>query len=180
MRLLLGRHTNQKKYFINKLLEFADLIAKVIILMNSNVHTMNEASNKFAGILLIILPTVAFGGTALLNMLITDETGYADNPLRQDLMRAGHAHAGVLLILSLVILKYVDEANLSANLKRFVRAGTPITAILIPAAFFLSVADPQTSQPNGFIYLAYAGFVLLTITLLTVGIGLIRRHKSLQ
>lgn len=104
---------------------------------------MNEASNKFAGILLIILPTVAFGGTSLLNMLITSETGYVDNPLRQDLMRAGHAHAGVLLILSLVILKYVDETNLTASLKRFVRVGTPITAILIPAAFFLSVVDPQ-------------------------------------
>lgn len=47
---------------------------------------MNESSKKFAGFLLIILPTVAFGGTALLNMLVTGETGYTDNPLRQDLM----------------------------------------------------------------------------------------------
>lgn len=139
---------------------------------------MNESSKKFAGFLLIILPTVAFGGTALLNMLVTGETGYTDNPLRQDLMRAGHAHAGVLLILSLVILKYVDEANLSAGLKRFVRSGTPITAILIPAAFFLSVLDPQSTEPNNLIYLAYAGFVLLTLTLITVGIGLIRKRTT--
>jgi hypothetical protein len=35
-----------------------------------------------------------------------------ENPLRQDLWRAGHAHAGVWLILALVGLRYVDEANL--------------------------------------------------------------------
>jgi hypothetical protein len=34
------------------------------------------------------------------------------NPLRQDLWRAGHAHAGVWLVLALVALRYVDEANL--------------------------------------------------------------------
>jgi drug/metabolite transporter superfamily protein YnfA len=33
------------------------------------------------------------------------------NPLRQDLWRAGHAHAGVWLILALVALRYVDEAR---------------------------------------------------------------------
>lgn len=37
---------------------------------------------------------------------------YIANPLRQDLWRAGHAHAGVLLVLSLVALRYVDEARL--------------------------------------------------------------------
>ncbi len=40
-----------------------------------------------------------------------------DNPLRQDLWRAGHAHAGVWLILALVVLRYVDEANLSDGMK---------------------------------------------------------------
>ena len=57
---------------------------------------MSEQSKKLAGILLIILPTVAFGGTSLLSLLINDASGYADNALRQDLWRAGHAHAGVL------------------------------------------------------------------------------------
>jgi len=139
---------------------------------------MTEPSKKLAGILLIILPTVAYGGVTLLTLLIDRESGYADNPLRQDLWRAGHAHAGVLLILSLVILRYVDEANLSENLKGFVRRGTPTTAILIPAAFFLSVLDPQSTEPNKLIYLAYAGFALLAATLLTLGIGLIRKSRE--
>lgn len=139
---------------------------------------MTEPSKRLAGILLIILPTVAYGGVTLLTMLIRPESGYADNPLRQDLWRAGHAHAGVLLILSLVILRYVDQANLSEKVKHFVRTGTPTTAILIPAAFFLSVLDPESTEPNNLIYLAYAGFVLLTVTLVTLGIGLLRKPSG--
>ena len=44
---------------------------------------MTEPSKKLAGILLIILPTVAYGGATLLTMLINPDSGYADNPLRQ-------------------------------------------------------------------------------------------------
>ena len=77
-----------------------------------------------AGILLIVLPTVIYGGVSILRLLINDPR-YQQNPLRQDLWRAGHAHAGVLLILSLVALRYVDEANLAGSLKWFVRESIP-------------------------------------------------------
>lgn len=137
---------------------------------------MTDDSKKLAGILLIILPTVAYGGVTLLTMLINPDSGYTDNELRQDLWRAGHAHAGVLLILSLVILRYVDQANLSEGVKRFVRTGVPTTAILIPAAFFLSVLDPESTEPNKLIYLAYVGFALLSVTLITLGIGLVKKR----
>src|SRR5688572_578658 len=136
---------------------------------------MSEHSKKLAGILLIILPTVAFGGTSLLSLLINDASGYAGNELRQDLWRAGHAHAGVLLILSLVILRYVDEARLSEKWKIFVRNGTPVSAILIPAAFFTSIIDPAAKEPNALINLAYVGFGVLAITLISLGIGLVRK-----
>jgi hypothetical protein len=59
-------------------------------------------------------------GASILSLLVGDPA-YAHNQLRQDLWRAGHAHAGVLLILSLVTLRYVDEANLSKGMKRVVR-----------------------------------------------------------
>jgi hypothetical protein len=139
---------------------------------------MNKKSRKIAGILLITLPTVAYGGTALLSMLTTAGSGYMDNPLRQNLFRAGHAHAGVLLILSLVILKYVDETNYGEKIKNFIRIGAPVAAILIPAAFFFSVLSPDATAPNGLINLAYIGFVILAITFLLLGIGLIRERKN--
>jgi len=138
---------------------------------------MERKSERLAGVLLIVLPTVAYGGFSLLGFLINQESGYVDNPLRQDLWRAGHAHAGVLLVLSLIILKYVDQARLSNTLKQLLRTGTPLAAILIPAAFFLSVLDPESTQPNSLIYLAYAGFTVLIFTFVTLGIGLLRKKQ---
>ena len=117
---------------------------------------MTYESRLLAGILLIILPTVMIGGVSILSLIIGDPT-YMENPLRQDLWRAGHAHAGVLLILSLVVLRYVDEANLSERAKKFARSLVPLSAILMPMAFFFSVLSPEAMEPNAFIYLAYFG-----------------------
>lgn len=135
---------------------------------------MAYESRCLAGILLIVLPTVMFGGTSILSLLMGDPT-YMQNPLRQDLWRAGHAHAGVWLILALVALRYVDEANLSYALKWLVRSSIPIAAILVPAAFFLSVLSPDAKAPNGLIYLAYVGAVVLALGVLVLGFGLVRR-----
>jgi hypothetical protein len=135
---------------------------------------MTHESRRLAGILLIVLPTVMFGGASVLSLLIGDPT-YMRNPLRQDLWRAGHAHAGVWLILALVALRYVDEANLSNAMKWLVRGSIPIAAILVPVAFFLSVLSPDATSPNGLIYLAYVGAALLAVGVLVLGAGLVRR-----
>ena len=49
---------------------------------------MKRESQRLAGILLIVLPTVMYGGLTILTMLIRDPQ-YAANPLSQDLCRAG-------------------------------------------------------------------------------------------
>ena len=135
---------------------------------------MSSESRRAAGILLVLLPTVMIGGVSILSLLLWD-ADYAANQLRQDLWRAGHAHAGVWLILSLVVLRYVDEAALSATAKRFVRWSAPVAAILVPAAFFLSVLSPQARSPNGLIYVAYVGAAILAGGMLTLGVGLLRK-----
>ncbi|HEU0253615.1 MAG TPA: hypothetical protein VFR12_11330, partial [Pyrinomonadaceae bacterium] len=71
----------------------------------------------------------------------------------------------------------VDEATLGSFWKWLARVGAPIAAILIPAAFFLSVASPQATEPNGLINLAYLGALFLAAAVLTLGIGLIRRPQ---
>jgi hypothetical protein len=134
---------------------------------------MTYASRLLAGILLIVLPTVMFGGLSILSLLIGDPS-YMENPLRQDLWCAGHAHAGIWLILALVALRYVDEANLSNVMKWLVRGSIPIAAILVPAAFFLSVLSPYATAPNALIYLAYVGAVVLAAGVLVLGIGLVK------
>lgn len=134
---------------------------------------MSPVSRRLAGVLLVVFPTVVFGGVSLLDLLVNDPA-YADNALRQDLWRAGHAHAGVLLILSLVMLRYVDEARLGDRTRHLARVSVPAAAILIPAAFFLSVVSPAATEPNALIWLAPLGAVLLVTGMLTLGIGLIR------
>jgi hypothetical protein len=139
---------------------------------------MTYESRLLAGILLVILPTVMFGGVSILSLLIGDPT-YMQNVMRQDLWRAGHAHAGVWLILALVVLRYVDEANLSNAMKWLVRGSVPIAAILVPAAFFLSMLSSDAKAPNGLIYLAYVGGGLLALGVLVLGFGLVRRPGQL-
>jgi hypothetical protein len=141
---------------------------------------VSRESRMFAGVLLVVLPTVMYGGLTLLGMLTGNMPGYADNPLRQNLWRAGHAHAGVYLVLSLVMLRYVDEAMLSPFWKWIARTGAPIAAILIPGAFFLSVASPTAMQPNALINLAYGGALFLAAAVLSLGVGLIRAARRME
>jgi len=141
---------------------------------------MSRESRMLAGILLVVLPTVMYGGLSLLSFLTRNAPGYTDNPLRHDLWRAGHAHAGVYLLLSLVMLRYVDEAVLSPFWKWLARTGAPIAAILIPAAFFLSMASPMAKQPDGLLNLAYVGALFLAAAVLSLGVGLIRAARAME
>lgn len=134
---------------------------------------MSLESRRVAGILLVVLPTVVYGGVSLLAFLINDPA-YTSNPLRQDLWRAGHAHAGTLLLLSLVCLRYVDESHLSHGAKWFVRLAIPAAALFLPAAFFLSMISPRATEPNGLISLAYVGAAAAAAGVLTLGVGLLR------
>jgi hypothetical protein len=134
---------------------------------------MSPQSRLVAGIILIIVPTVEIGGASILSLLIADPA-YAQNELRQDLWRAGHAHAGVWLVLSLVALRYVDEATLSEGTRWVVRLALPAAAILMPLAFFLSVLSPEATEPNALIYLAYVAGIVLAVGLLILGVGLLR------
>jgi uncharacterized membrane protein len=138
---------------------------------------MNSQSRRVAGIVLIVFPTVVFGGVSVLTLLVYDPA-YPDNPLRQDLWRAGHAHAGVLLLLTLVVLRYVDETSLTEGARWFVRLSIPVAAILLPIAFFLSVLGQDGAAPSPLVNLAYLGAVLLVGGLLTLGVGLLRVRRS--
>jgi hypothetical protein len=138
---------------------------------------MSRESLRLAGILLLVYPTVVLGGVSVLGLLIGREPGYVDNPLRQDLWRAGHAHAGVLLVLSLVLLRYVDETRLSEAWKAIARHTTPLAAILLPTAFFLSVLSPDATSPGGVIGLAFLGAAVLTFGFIVLGVGLLRRPR---
>ncbi len=64
---------------------------------------MSAQSRRVAGIVLVILPTVVLGGVSVLSLRFHD-AAHRDDPLWPGQWRAGHAHAGALL-LSLVALR---------------------------------------------------------------------------
>jgi hypothetical protein len=127
-----------------------------------------------SGIILITVPTIQYGGYFLLTSLMDRGSGYMDNPLRQNFFRAGHAHAGVIVILSLVCQILAHAAALPSPLIWFVRIGVPLSAILISAGFFFSMLPSRATQPGGAVALIYAGAVILAAAVLTLAIGLIR------
>jgi hypothetical protein len=135
---------------------------------------MSTESLRMAAILLIVVPTVAYGGYSLVRMIAKRMPGYLDNPVRRHFFRAGHAHAGVWIVFALVALLYVDQANLPDTAKTIVRVGFAAAPILTPLGFFLSVASPKTSRPNGMIIFVYLGGIALAVATVTLGIGLLR------
>jgi hypothetical protein len=139
---------------------------------------MTREAKMFCGIILVTVPTIQYGGYFLLTSLIDKSSGYMDNQLRQNFFRAGHAHAGVIVILSLVCQMLADAALLPPSLLWTARISVPAAAILISAGFFLSMLSPGATQPNGAASLIYAGAVVLAGGVLLLGVGLIRSAIS--
>lgn len=135
---------------------------------------MTRDAKMLCGILLITVPSIQYGGVFLLSLLSKKTAGYMDNPLRQDLFRAGHAHAGVLVLLSLVCQIVADSAALSPFWLWVGRLGAPVAAVLMPMGFFFSVLSPRAERPGAAINLTYLGAVCLAIGVLTLGVGLLR------
>lgn len=140
---------------------------------------MTNQARLMSGLTLITVPTIQYGGYFLLTSLMNRSSGYMDNALRQNFFRAGHAHAGVIVILSLICQLLADAAVLPVPLLWFVRIGVPVAAILISAGFFVSVGAPTTTQPNQAVWMIYVGAVMLAINVVTLGIGLLRPARYL-
>jgi hypothetical protein len=139
---------------------------------------MTREARLMSGIILITVPTIQYGGYFLLTSLMDRSSGYMDNPLRQNFFRAGHAHAGVIVILSLICQVLADAATLPEWLLWLVRAGVPAAAILIPLGFFLSMPSPDATAPNRAVSLIYVGAVLLAFSVVVLGIGLLRGPRA--
>jgi len=139
---------------------------------------MTREARLMSGIILITVPTIQYGGYFLLTSLMNKSSGYMENPLRQNFFRAGHAHAGVIVILSLVCQVLADAAVLPSPLLWFVRIGVPLAAILISAGFFFSVLPPTATQVSEAVSLIYIGALILAVAVVTLGIGLLRMAPS--
>jgi hypothetical protein len=112
---------------------------------------------------------VIYGGWALLTF-ITGREGLS--PAQQRFFRDGHAHAGVLLALSLIYFRYLPETE-------FGRAGQWLAGLAMLAGamaqsggFFLHLVHAEKSQPSPGTKLTRAGALLIGAALLALAIGL--------
>jgi hypothetical protein len=131
---------------------------------------LSDESRVLAGILLIALVTVESGGLYMVRIV----TGRAEvTPFQERFARAGHAHAGVLLVLALVCQLLADSTAQTGFFVWLSRSGVAISALLMPAGFFFSSMGRGRERPNGLIALVFAGGLLLAISLISLGVGLL-------
>lgn len=131
---------------------------------------LSEASRTIAGTLLLTLVAVEFGGAFLLRVA---RRRHPATPLQRDFFRAGHAHAGVLVIFGLVVQPLVDASGLGGLPEMMAREGPLLAAILLPAGFFLSVTGRGVTRRNRLVVLIWLGVASLAAGVVTLGIGLL-------
>ena len=130
---------------------------------------MTLAAPTTIGIVLLTLVAVAWGGTFLLRVV----GGQAPaNELQRAYFRAGHAHAGVLVILGLLIQVLVSDTRVP-GWGQSVGSLVLWSAILMPAGFFLSVLGQDPARPNALRWLIWLGATFLAAGLVGTGVALL-------
>jgi len=136
---------------------------------------MTNEARKIGGFILLSVPTIIYGGYFLLTVLSGQQEHLQLTDFQKSMFRAGHAHAGVLVILALLVQLYIDHATLSKSWKWIARLSFPISAITISLGFFAAAIGKQTTEPTGLIDILFVGIGILLFGLLTLGVGLIRK-----
>ena len=139
---------------------------------------LSRESKIVCGLMLLLVPTIMYGGLTLLGILTDGSAGTKPGNLSLDetqkaLWRAGHAHAGVWVILAFILQPLVDQTALSKALQWVARSGAPIASILVPAGFFGLAFMPAFKS------LIYLGIVFLAASMLLTGVGLLRNTSTI-
>ena len=134
---------------------------------------MSSLSKLLCGLILLTVPSIQYGGYYLLTLL-AGQTSQELMDYQRSMFRAGHAHAGVLVILALVGQLLLDAARLPSGLTWVARLGFPLAAILVSGGFFAAAIGRGVTQPTAWIAVLYAGAALLAVAVVLTGIGLLR------
>ena len=126
---------------------------------------------RYAGAIFLLLVTVMFGGASLLRFLAS---GDILTDWQIDQFRAGHAHGGVLLILSLAYVVFLERTNWSLSKRRLALAALIIGGVGQSGGFFLHmlVGEPESFSAGR--ALTLIGAVLLATAVISLGVSLIR------
>jgi hypothetical protein len=132
-------------------------------------QVMHGAVKVFTVIALLSIPTVMYGGYSLLRLLVARKL----NEFQLTYFRAGHAHAGVLLVLSLVVLDIVDRSGLGQTAVWIIGVLLVVGVLAQSGGMFvhMAVGSPGTwSKGNT---LTTVGALLLAVALVATAVGVI-------
>lgn len=122
-------------------------------------------------IALASLITVEFGGWSLLGFLTG--SGRLDE-FQERYFRAGHAHAGVLLVLALAALPYLDRGGFAPR-TQWLAGGLLLAGILAQSGgFFLHLWLGEAGHGSPGTVVTRAGAVAIAGALGTVAVGLLK------
>jgi hypothetical protein len=128
-----------------------------------------EPTNVLPIIALLSLVSVEYGGWALLGFL----TGRGQlGEFREKFFRAGHAHAGVLLVLSLVYFLYLDRTGYSTGVQWIAGLLLLLGIIAQSDGFFIHLALGQPNRSSLGTVVTRTGAILLAVALVMLAIGL--------
>jgi hypothetical protein len=133
---------------------------------------MSSDARLMCGLSLILVPTIVYGGLTVLGVISNQMLG-APGPTNLTatqvaFYRAGHAHAGVLTLLAVLLQITLDYAQLPSTLVWWLRVGAIAGSILVSGGFF-AVAHVQALR-----WVLYTGALVVAAATLTTGIGLVR------
>lgn len=131
---------------------------------------LSDGARITAGIVLLTVVGIESGGFFLLRIHTgkVPATGF-----QTAFYRAGHAHAGVLVVLGLLCTLLAEATALTGFWHWLAATGVLVAAILLPAGFFFSAMGEGRTSPNGFKALFPAGAAFLAAGVTTLAIGLL-------
>jgi hypothetical protein len=130
---------------------------------------LNGPVQLFSAITLLTLPTVMFGGFSLLRLLSANRL----SEFQVAYFRAGHAHAGVLLVLTLAVLDLLTRTDLSQAGQWTVGALLLAGTLAQSGGMFLHMGIGKPGRWSAGNSLTVAGGVLLAAALITAAVAVL-------
>lgn len=136
---------------------------------------MTTSLRRLTAFVLFALVTVEFGGWSLLALLTSRD---ALTPFQEQFFRAGHGHAGVLLVLALVYLVLMPQTSYSSSAQLWLSAILLLGVLLQSGGFFLHLVVGDVGQASIGTTVTRLGALLLAAALIGLGVGMLRAGRT--
>jgi hypothetical protein len=133
-------------------------------------HLIEPWMSIVVGGTVLSVATIASGGAFLLRVLGGKQGA---NDLQKSFFRAGHAHAGVLVMLGLLLTALGAATGARTGWADGGAIAVLAAAILMPLGFFTSVLGTDPKRPNAMIASLWLGATSLVVGVIVSGAALI-------